>query len=828
MDQNASNGPSKGSWREKLGLGNGKKDMPKIADEFQPMNDEPKLATKSSTTSPRPLQPVTKLAPMAPRTPGARSVPAPAKPAATKPAANTPSDGLADRLKAQRQAAEKLAEQRITIAREKAEARAGETPRAAQPSSPTDKPKFTFADEEIAAAKRETPASPAKDYPPALQKKSPAAPPPPMNGPTVTPPRPTLGGEKPIAAASTSAEPRRLQPQLSQAGHATTSGYRPLDPPNFQNVLKRSSTLQPPQQPSRGFTAQRPTFSENGFGDPRRREPVDEYRRRPEPSLRGEERPDVLRGEARRPSRGRRGDYDDDMADVFEEEEERPQRRRANARDYNQAYRDYEEGEHEEAPRRRSSGPLLILLAILVVAAVFVTGLWYYYFHMKPVAVTGDGQVPVISAPAEPAKVTPEATQDSSSTELSPASTAKKKIYDRILGEADAGGQMVPTEEAPSPVEPAPQTGNSTGAAEPFAPDATTGFGNDTAASPIPEPASGGQMSNDGGLSSPEPLPLPMPPAPGNDGTQGSMPEASDRSVASNDAGAEPPTPATNEAAAMSAEQPAPANRGIAMLEPIEGTATNEGAATNEQATPPSDNEPAAGEPTEAQPTKAKTKAKTATSKTKTQTSEAQLPPSGEGLVLVPPSEIPPPAPAEAMEPLPETTATTATSTTSSTGLGSVFGSGSKKLTGKRAENASSKRATGTTTATPEPAPVTNQQVASVDTQPTTSVSQPETTTSQLSGTTTTTTTSTSGGTGFMAQVASLRSEAEARAELDRLRGTHGDLIGGLSTRITKATVAGATRYRLGFGPLPSRSQAAKLCGSLIAAGERDCAVRGL
>ena len=73
-----------------------------------------------------------------------------------------------------------------------------------------------------------------------------------------------------------------------------------------------------------------------------------------------------------------------------------------------------------------------------------------------------------------------------------------------------------------------------------------------------------------------------------------------------------------------------------------------------------------------------------------------------------------------------------------------------------------------------------------------------------------------------------MRSEAEARAELDRLRGSYGNLIGNLSTRITKATVAGTTRYRLGFGPLSSRTAAAKLCSSLIAAGERDCAVRGL
>ena len=47
----------------------------------------------------------------------------------------------------------------------------------------------------------------------------------------------------------------------------------------------------------RGFTVQRPSFAENGFGDARRREPTEDFRRRAEPSLRGEERPDVLRGE---------------------------------------------------------------------------------------------------------------------------------------------------------------------------------------------------------------------------------------------------------------------------------------------------------------------------------------------------------------------------------------------------------------------------------------------------------------------------------------------------------------------------------------------------
>ena len=64
-------------------------------------------------------------------------------------------------------------------------------------------------------------------------------------------------------------------------------------------------------------------------------------------------------------------------------------------------------------------------------------------------------------------------------------------------------------------------------------------------------------------------------------------------------------------------------------------------------------------------------------------------------------------------------------------------------------------------------------------------------------------------------------------AEYDRLRAKHGALLTGLSPRVVKATVAGTSRYRLGVGPLASRSAASKVCNSLIAAGERDCLVRG-
>ena len=80
---------------------------------------------------------------------------------------------------------------------------------------------------------------------------------------------------------------------------------------------------------------------------------------------------------------------------------------------------------------------------------------------------------------------------------------------------------------------------------------------------------------------------------------------------------------------------------------------------------------------------------------------------------------------------------------------------------------------------------------------------------------------------GFLAQLASFRSEAEALAEYDRLRVKYSDLMGTLSPRVTKASVSGTTRYRLGVGPVATREAAARICNSLIAAGERDCLVRG-
>lgn len=82
-------------------------------------------------------------------------------------------------------------------------------------------------------------------------------------------------------------------------------------------------------------------------------------------------------------------------------------------------------------------------------------------------------------------------------------------------------------------------------------------------------------------------------------------------------------------------------------------------------------------------------------------------------------------------------------------------------------------------------------------------------------------------GSGFVVQLASFRSEADARKEYSRLSSLYPSVIGGLQQQIRQTSVGGSTRYQLGLGPLGSRSEATQLCSALINAGESDCIVRG-
>src|SRR5262249_44763424 len=97
----------------------------------------------------------------------------------------------------------------------------------------------------------------------------------------------------------------------------------------------------------------------------------------------------------------------------------------------------------------------------------------------------------------------------------------------------------------------------------------------------------------------------------------------------------------------------------------------------------------------------------------------------------------------------------------------------------------------------------------------------------QLAALTPATTPAGAGGTGYVVQLASFRSEAEAAGEFRRLQSRHPQLVGTLQQRIQRADLgASGTFYRLGVGPLGSKDLASRLCNSLIAAGEKDCLVR--
>lgn len=82
-------------------------------------------------------------------------------------------------------------------------------------------------------------------------------------------------------------------------------------------------------------------------------------------------------------------------------------------------------------------------------------------------------------------------------------------------------------------------------------------------------------------------------------------------------------------------------------------------------------------------------------------------------------------------------------------------------------------------------------------------------------------------GSGFIVQLASFRSEADARNEYSRLSSLYPSVVGGLQQQIRQTNVGGSTRYQLGLGPLESRNQATQVCSALITAGESDCVVRG-
>jgi cell division protein FtsN len=815
-------------------MGSPGKDLPKISDEFRPASPQPHRPAppappKEARLQPgaaRGPQPVTRPAPMAPRTPPR---PAPqaggARPVTPIPQGAT---GLGDRLRAERQAAEKLAEQRVAQARGKSGDRPLQPPVHQQPiQRPTaqapEKPKFSFSPEELAKDKREQAPPPEREFPSFSSKSGTTTPPPPL-----TPPRPALGGnaaaqpqQPPQARQQTQQPPqarqqppqpppvRQAPPKPPAASTPAATGFQPRFGGAPQPSGGNYRSLDPP--PSGGFAPKPRPYADTAFReDPLANRPAsreyDSYRRgpalppTPQPAFSEDSGPAF--GDYRRrqqvPARTRQPAYDEDVNEVFEDEEPpRPQRRRASAQDYNRAYRDYEDGYDAEVPRRRGPWPWLAAIAIL---GLIAGGIIYYYLTYMKTSGQATGNVPTIEAPDQAPKTAPE--PSSSSTPgtqgaTQPSGGDRKQIYDRILGDDEVGGnQVVPTQEQPQMVEP---TGDSEG----------------QDAAPLSNQPSGA------GDNATEPLPLPLPP-PGDQ--QGSLPSNASQQTAGLGA-------ATKDA---TQPVPEPASTGTAATAaPVPGQLPKTSSELADPPLPQVEQAISTPEPLPEKPVKPKARVEKKPIKKVAATEDVGAGQSDgiEPLVLVPPAQS---GNAEAQnaqtqiaQPDVDQQANAEVAAPAEQKSKSFFGLGStkRKLTGKAAERANVQGAAGnwanspdpnsvTEEATPAPAPAPEQQVASVAPEP---IPAPEPAPQQAKP----------AASGYVAQLASFRSEAEAMAEFDRLRAKHGNVLTGLSPRVVKATVAGGSRYRLGVGPLASRSAALKICNSLIAAGERDCLVRG-
>lgn len=734
-----------------------------------------------TTPPPRPAAPMN--APGGART---AAVPPPMGGKPLQPASPQGSDALAEKLRVQRAAAEKLAEQRVVAAKERAEAlRSGQHAQAptsspakpVQPANPN-RPKFTFAEEDL---KREATAQgwpPAQARPP--QRPAPQAP----LSPNLAPPRPALGGERPLPPPARQLPPTTgYQPQYRPQ---PPQGYRPIDP----------ATGYPPPPV-------RPYPQGVGSPDPRVQVPANYtpeiFRRPPHPqddlgytAPAGYEPPPARgRGE---PLRAPVAPRDEDFGDDIFEEAPAPRAapgKRASATDYSQAYRDNDNYYDEEPRPSRGIVPWILLLALMLLCAG--GGYWYYMKNVKGVTgATNTNTAPVVAAPEQSTKVVPEPTPTTPATASGQAAPpTKKQIYDRIIGDKEVpGGQVVPTEEPP--VQPA----GTQGQAQPI-PDV-----NGTQVAPAADPtAPAGQAAPPAPGTSEEPLPIPPPPG-GNNGTQGALTPPASTTVAA--AGAQP-QPVAGMAETSSAAAPA--------ATPAPATVA---AAAPEQVTPPAAKAPA--EETITTETPAPVKPKPAAKPAATQAAAKPKPKAAVALGAAPVVLVPPANGQATIAPEPLDNGQAGVVDQSLDPQQTVPVKRKKKtLFGLL--NGTNDTVDQTDTVTTAPVAPAQQQVASAPVlkplvQPAPQPQAPPPL-QQASA----------GGNGYYAQLASFRTEAEARSEFARMKGKHPALISGYGPVITQADVGGSTRYRLTVGPMASRDQASSLCSSLLASGERDCLV---
>jgi SPOR domain len=971
MDQDSTNSGERRNWRERLGIAkDASKDLPKISEEFRSENGgkptEPRLVVASPGAGPsKPVsseagQPVSagrgqgatpvRPAPMAPRpntaaAPGrppqnqhaanqmppqtaraappngqanpqqvpssraaAPSVPprAPAPSSAANGSSGPASDDFADRLRQQREAAERLARQRAATAR----SQAAPPPLAKAPEAA---PRFSFAPDELAGDSKPGPAA----APPKAPQR-PAGPPnggqqgwqPPLQahpapGQSAHAPPRSPGypyGQQPYQPQRMAAAPAFSRQQGQPAQAAAAYGQESW---NGGDTLARSAPSRPaaPQraeayaaQPELGYG----NVAEDVYADPARsrravavapRSPV-ARQRLTEPEE--QEQDEAYDGERRSDARA-------------------VGRQRAQVADYNNAYREYDEEYAEEEPRGRGV-PLILLLALLALA--LIVGVLIFFYTQKfnlpsSSASTANQEIPVIAAPEEPAKATPEPQADTPAP--GPAATAnvpppqplqqgRKQIYDRILGEeAVEQNRLVPTEEQPV-APPRSNDGQDSG-------ETATGGG-----APLPEPGSDSgppaePSSNDG--TAPEPLPLPPPP-----GVQGSnerrAPSGIEAVASSSEPQPEPsvdgnaplieptseqsvstPEPSPSKAATGRVQQPSPSRVALADTSDTARSRVSDGAATNQDSVGAvSAGTPPAGSGKAKTPRNGQTGSGAVIPPSESETIVDTLPPPP-GAVAGSPSTLSGPmrlGQGQPVSPAGSAAYSGAPVAAPSTGASQPAYLDQFKSQAQQSANAAQRPRTGRDVdpldglrtplsgrsnaaqpppqqlamaeppqgaALPPPAPppasfvgqpaVVPPPAQAVQARPAQAVQAPPSPAArpqqpaaarvqpapaapprqQLAALTPATTPAVAGGTGYVVQLASFRSEAEAAGEFRRLQSRHPQLVGTLQQRIQRADLgASGTFYRLGVGPLGSKDLASRLCNSLIAAGEKDCLVR--
>lgn len=823
MDQESTKpgpiGGTKGSWRDRLGIN---KELPKISEEFKQTppkaasSDHPESADDRAPPPPRPGTPVSKPAPMAPR---------------------QPAGDLGDRIRQQREAAERMAEKRVAEAKE----RAVQQPRPGMPATgggappPGQRPKFTFADEEFRQAQQE-PREPQQSPPPRQWTQAPH----PANStrPVFTADkahdRPQSAGDPRPRALMPPRNPppagagsyRAPAPPRGRPGNSPPPSYPPQQSAR-QDRQYQGRPQRPPQQGSHDPYRREmppPPPHEGGFGEDDaygRHQPPHETPRPRSPDFRGAHSRELAHVQ----------DGDDGL---FEDEQnysqQPPPRRRAGPQEYTQAYREFESAEEEPA-RRRQTGPF-ILLGALLTAGVIAAGLVYFYFYQGNNGAQSQAEVPVVAEPEQPVKTEPQADSNAESNAedavsvpsqtstanapeaAAPASAQKKQIYDRILGETtlEEREQIAPSEE------------------QPVAPDGPSqGFDAD-------------------------PLPLPLPPPPdGGAGDQGSLPAPGDVQTSALQTKSAPSSDLSAQASPASATVESDASDDSGEPLPVPG-AQEDVQQPAESASAAESTEPATAEP-EPQAIAAKPKADNALAVTpqptpppapSTKTANAELSPdvqTGTGPVQI--AQIPAGesvqsggvAPSFNTASLPDvTTETTAAKRTTRGRAGDriVINPNRNFNKSKAGQTAMVEPALMTETiaqggeqADPQPSapvvepqpvvesagePVLQQQAAlpppaPVEASPAT---QPQ---AQLSG--------------FIIQLASHKTEADAQADYNRLVLQHGAVLGNLKYNIQQTKLnTGAVFYQLHLGSFASRQAAKDMCTSLLATGERDCLVK--